>query len=159
MYPEAAPGSWASGSYSQLGAWEIKASQSSSKASQFFPMGNPLGCPTDLLPEWSVLKSWSIDVRVFMHRTSKEEVFDPKVVSFLSGGAPQPDRIPGQLLPLLRNRAGMGGGVGVNNYPSQIDLTPLSQAVLTLGQAIAGGKRMLCILFMTDARLLGGGLL
>lgn len=73
-------------------------------------MGNPRGCSTDLLPEWSVLKSWSIDVRVFMQRTSKEEVFDPKVVSFLSGGAPQPDRIPGQLLLLLRIRAGMGGG-------------------------------------------------
>lgn len=76
-------------------------------------MGNPRGCSTDLLPEWSVLKSWSIDVRVFMQRTSKEEVFDPKVVSFLSGGAPQPDRIPGQLLLLLRIRAGMGGGVTI----------------------------------------------
>lgn len=45
---------------------------------------------------------------------------------------------------------------GVNKYRSQIDLTPLSQTVLTPGQAIAGGKRMLHTLFMTEARLGGG---
>lgn len=44
---------------------------------------------------------------------------------------------------------------GVNKYRSQIDLTPLSQTVLTPGQAIAGGKRMLHTLFMTEARLGG----
>lgn len=60
-----------------------------------------------------------------------------KLVSFCHEEPFHPTEFQGQLPRTLETGAGCGG---MNKYPSQIDLIPLSMMVLALSQAVAGAK-------------------
>lgn len=69
-----------------------------------------------------------------------------KLVSFCHQEPFHPTEFQDQLHRPLGTGAGWGG---MNKYPSQIDLIPLSMMVLTLSQTVAGAKEgspsFLCI--------------